>query len=301
VVNLNGTGYVDLNGFNQTVAGLAGTDSTGKIVNHSTTSDSILTLAGLTADRNFIGAITNGNNGRITSLVMNSSGRTQTLSGANTYSGNTTVNAGTLTLSNAPDPLNANTANDASTVTIAATGATLDLTFTGTDKVDKLVIGATQQANGLYGKVGSASPVIGISQITGDGTLTVGAVTPPGFSSWITGTFANGTVPGGQQGPNDDFDKDGISNLVEYAIAGQDPTVPNATVGTFTGNSLSFSKRLDATGITYDIESSTLLTAGSWTTLAKPPVVESAGSISYIFTLGTPVKNFARLKVTQMP
>jgi autotransporter-associated beta strand protein len=301
VVNLNGTGYLDLNGFNQTVAGLAGSGSTGKIVNHSTTSDSILTLAGLTADRNFIGAITNGNNGRITSLVMNSSGRTQTLSGANTYSGNTTVNAGTLTLSNAPDPLNANTANDASTVTIAATGATLDLTFTGTDKVDKLVIGATQQANGLYGKVGSASPVIGISQITGDGTLTVGAVTPPGFSSWITGTFANGTVPGGQQGPNDDFDKDGISNLVEYAIAGQDPTVPNATVGTFTGNSLSFSKRLDATGITYDIESSTLLTAGSWTTLAKPPVVESAGSISYIFTLGTPVKNFARLKVTQMP
>jgi hypothetical protein len=154
----------------------------------------------------------------------------------------------------------------------------------------------------VYGKVGSASPVIGISQITGDGTLTVGPVTPPGFSSWITGTFANGTVPGGQQGPNDDFDKDGISNLVEYAIAGQDPTVPNPTIGTFTaGGALGFSKRLDVTGITYDIESSTLLTAGSWTTLPKPPVVESAGSISYSFTPGTPVKNFARLKVTQLP
>jgi autotransporter-associated beta strand protein len=301
VVNLDGTGYVDLNGFNQTVAGLAGSVSTGKIVNHSTTSDSILTLAGLTADRNFIGAITDGTNGRITSLVMNSSGRTQTLSGANTYSGDTIVNAGTLTLSNAPDPLNANTANDASTVTIASTGATLDLTFTGTDKVDKLVIGSTQQANGVYGKVGSALPVIGISQITGDGTLTVGDVTPAGFSSWITGTFANGTVPGGQQGPNDDFDKDGISNLVEYAIAGQDPTVGNSAISTFNAGTLSFSKRLDATGITYDIESSTLLTAESWTTLAKPPVVESASAISYTFTLGTPVTNFARLKVTQMP
>ena len=301
VLNLNGTGYLDLNGFNQTVAGLAGSGSTGKIVNHSTTSDSILTLAGLTADRNFIGAITDGTNGRITSLVMNSSGRTQTLSGTNTYTGNTTITAGTLTLSNAPDPLNANTANDASTITIASTGATLDLTFTGTDKVDKLVIGSTQQADGVYGKVGSALPVIGISQITGDGTLTVGDGTPAGFSSWITGTFANGTVPSGQQGPNDDFDKDGISNLVEYAIAGQDPTVGNSAISTFNAGTLSFSKRLDATGITYDIESSTLLTADSWTTLAKPPVVEIAGSISYTFTLGTPVKNFARLKVTQSP
>jgi autotransporter-associated beta strand protein len=303
VVNLNGTGYLDINGFNQTVAGLAGSGSAGKVVNHSTTSDSILTLAGLTADRNFIGVITDGSNGRITSLVMNSSGRTQTLSGTNTYSGNTAVNAGTLTLSNAPDPLNANAANDASTVTIASTGATLDLTYTGTDKVDKLFIGGAEQVAGIYGKEGSASPIIGIQQITGDGTLTVatGPAGPAGFSSWITGTFANGTIPGGQRGPNDDFDKDGISNLVEYAIAGQDPTVGNAAIGTFTAGTLSFSKRLDATGITYDIESSTQLTAGSWTTLAKPPVVESAGSVSYSFTPGTPVKNFARLKVTTAP
>jgi autotransporter-associated beta strand protein len=301
VVNLNGTGYVDLNGFNQTVAGLAGSGSTGKIANHSSTGDSILTLAGLTADRNFIGAITDGSNGRITSLVMNSSGRNQTLSGTNTYSGNTTVNAGTLTLSNAPDPLNANTANDASTVTIASTGATLDLTYTGTDKVDKLVIGSAEQVAGIYGKAGSASPVIGIQQITGNGTLTVGDGTPAGFSSWITGPFANGTLPGGQQGPNDDFDKDGISNLVEYAIAGQDPTVGNSAIGSFNAGTLSFFKRLDATGITCEIESSTLLTAGSWTTLPKPPVVESAGAISYSFTPGTPVKNFARLKVTLSP
>ena len=136
---------------------------------------------------------------------------------------------------------------------------------------------------------------------TGTVSLSVGTVTPTGYSSWITSTFANGTVSGGQQGPNDDFDKDGISNLIEYAIAGQDPTVPNATVGSFSGNVLSFSKRPDATGITYDIESSTLLTAGSWTSQAKPPVVESASAISFTCTPGTPVKNFFRLKVTQSP
>jgi autotransporter-associated beta strand protein len=253
-----------------------------------------ITLQGTSTGNTTLSA---GIGSNVTGITQNSATSLMILSGANTYACNLTINAGNVRISN-----NFNTANDASTVTIAATGATLNLTYTGTDKVNKLVIGSTLQADGVYGKVGSASPVIGISQITGDGTLTVGPVTPPGFSSWITGTFANGTVPGGQQGPNDDFDKDGISNLVEYAIAGQDPTVPNPTIGTFTaGGALGFSKRLDATGITYDIESSTLLTAGSWTTLPKPPVVESAGSISYSFTPGTPVKNFARLKVTQLP
>ncbi len=105
-----------------------------------------------------------------------------------------------------------------------------------------------------------------------------------------------------KRGPHDDPDNDGISNLIEYAIASQDPTVGKASIGSFTaGGALTFSKRLDATGITYDIESSTLLTPGSWTTLPKPPVVESASAISYTFTPGTPVKNFARLKVTQLP
>jgi autotransporter-associated beta strand protein len=238
----------------------------------------------------------------VTGITQNSRTSPMILSGANTYSGNLTCNAGLVRISNAPNPLNANTGNDASTVTIAATGATLNLTYAGTDKVEKLIIGSTQQADGTYGKVGSTSPVIGISQITGDGTLTVSTVTPPGFSSWITGTFANGALPSGQQGPHDDPDNDGISNLIEYAIAGQDPTVGKANIATFApSGTLAFSKRLDATGITYEIESSTLLTAGSWTTLPKPPVVESTSAISYTFSLGTPVKKFARLKVTQLP
>jgi autotransporter-associated beta strand protein len=263
-------------------------------VNHAGT----ITLQGTAAGDTTISAAIGSN---VTGITQNSATSLMILSGENTYPGNLTVNAGLVRLSNAPDPLNANPGNDASTVTIAATGATLDLTYTGTDKVDKLVIDSTPQANGVYGKIGSASPLIGISQITGNGTLTVGTATPAGFSSWITGIFVNGTVPSGQQGANDDFDKDGISNLIEYAIAGQDPTVGNPAIGTFNAGTLSFTKREGTSGLTYDIESSTLLTAESWTTLVKPPVVESASVISYTFTLGTPVKNFARLKVTQLP
>jgi fibronectin-binding autotransporter adhesin len=289
--NVAGTGNLLLNNL-----GLAANtiSLSGSSVNHAGS----ITLQGTASGNVTISAAIGSN---VTAITQNSATSPLVLSGANTYQGNLVVNAGVVRISNAPNPLNANTGNDGSTVTIAETGATLDLTYTGTDKVDKLVIGSTQQANGVYGKVGSASPVIGIPQITGDGTLTVGTVSPSGFSSWITGTFANGTVSLEQQGPNDDFDKDGISNLLEYAIAGQDPTVSNTSISSFSANTISFTKREGTSGISYDIEISTLLTAESWTTLAKPPVVESPSVISYTFTPGTPEKQFARLKVTQAP
>jgi hypothetical protein len=147
--------------------------------------------------------------------------------------------------------------------------------------------------------VGSASPVIGISQITGDGTLTVGTVTPPGFSSWITGTFANGTVAPAQQGQAADPDGDGVSNLLEYAIAGLDPTVPNGTPGTFAGNLLSYSKRLplDAT-LSYKIEQSVDLGVTPWAEVpAGVDYVNDGTTISYALPTTLP-RNFIRLKVT---
>ena len=222
---------------------------------------------------------------------------TMTLSGANTFTGNVTVTGGTLTLSNAPDPLNANPGNDASTVTIAASGATLNLTYSGTDIVDKLFIGTTQMPAGVYG---AGSPAI--PQITGTGTLTV-LTGPAGFASWITGTFTNGNVPLGKQGPNDDPDNDGIPNLVEYAIFGQDPTVNNTAIGTFTANTLSFTKRPATTGLTYAIVQSTDLgVLVPWSEVPTGPTyTNNATTISYTLTPGTPVKNFVRLKVTQAP
>jgi autotransporter-associated beta strand protein len=228
----------------------------------------------------------------VTGITQNSATSRLDLSGANTYAGNLTVNAGIVRISN-----NSNTGNDVSTVTLAASGATLDLTYVGTDTVDELYIGSTQQANGVYGKVGSALPVIGISQITGDGTLTVSSG-PGGYSSWITGTFANGTVPALQQGANADPDNDGISNLLEYAIAGQDPTVPNAAVGTFAANVLSYTKRAGTNGLTYAIQKSTDLgTTDPWIEVTGGSYVNDATTISYTLTPGTPAKNFLRLKV----
>ena len=84
----------DLNGFTQEVAGLTQTASSslGVITNNGAT-DSVLTLSGF-ADQTYFGAITDGATNKI-SLIKNGL-FTQTLSGANTYTGTTNVNSGTL-------------------------------------------------------------------------------------------------------------------------------------------------------------------------------------------------------------
>jgi hypothetical protein len=102
-------------------------------------------------------------------------------------------------------------------------------------------------------------------------------------------------VPGNQRGTNDDFDKDGIGNLIEYAIASQDPTAPNATIGSFTGNALSFTKRAVTSGLTYAIQQSTDLT--TWTEVTGGSYVNDATTISFPLTPDTSAKKFLRLQV----
>ncbi|MEY4245434.1 MAG: hypothetical protein RLZZ245_3019, partial [Verrucomicrobiota bacterium] len=113
-----------------------------------------------------------------------------------------------------------------------------------------------------------------------------------GYSTWAT----SNNVTEGEAG---DDDKDGISNLVEYAL-GLDPQVGDPGPGSLTGSLLSFSKGADAVlaaDVTYSIETSSTLTAESWT-----PVIPDANNDSIIsFTLpATPGgKLFGRLKVVK--
>ena len=289
LVNMGG-GTLDLNGMSEAFDRLTGT---GTVKNNVASTTSTLTLGAAGGSGSFGGSLTDGAG----TLALTKTGvGTATLTGSNAYSGNTTVSAGTLTLAYSADGINANPANYASTVTIAASGATLNLTYAGTNIVDKLFIGSTQMAPGVYGPGNIVIP-----QITGTGTLTV--ISGPGFSTWITGTFANGTVPAGKQGPNDDPDHDGIPNLIEYAVAGQDPTVSSTSVGTFSGNTLSFTKRAGTSGLTYAIvQSSDLGVTDPWTEVpAGPSYINNTTTISYTLTPGSPVKNFIRLQVRLTP
>lgn len=206
---------------------------------------------------------------------------TFTLTGLNTYTGNTTVEDGTLSVTQS------NFA-DTSTVTIGtaeSSAAVLNLPNAGTDIVTALIIdGVSQPGNGaVYDSSNSGGA------ITGSGKIQVGV---GGYASWASSHAV-------LEGENGDDDKDGIINLVEYAL-GLDPQVGNPAAGTFSGNTLTFTKGPEAKAaldVIYKIETSTSLAIGSWTEAAA---TETTDAISFTLPSNQPGgKIFGRLKVTK--
>ncbi len=327
-----GTGAIDLAGFNQAVGGLAGL-AVRSIGNSSTSADSVLSI-NAASPQTYSGAIADvlGSGTRKVSVVLD--GGTQTLAGTNTYTGPTTLNSGTLVVSGSlattalevkntatlagTGPLGGNVAvrsGGRQAFEIAAsTGTQVVRMITGSLTLDSgnildLTAAAPPAIGGPYilltasGGIAGTPGVVNLNGLTGTVTkngnnleLTVTAAS--GFSSWITGTFANGTVPGGQQGTNDDPDGDGVSNLVEYAVAGLDPTVSNGSVGSFAASTFTVSKRQPlASDITYAIEESTDLgSSDPW--LPVTPTVNNNDTISYVFP-GGPARDFLRLKIVK--
>ncbi len=284
------SGTLDLNGFDQTVASIGIHPlSVGLGGDQNITGGGTLTVNLTSGIKTYEGRITDGNTP--TALVKMGGGLQilNNLSGTpNSYTGNTTVAGGTLRNRSA-------TLADASMVSISP-GAILDLEFSGTDTVESLFIGTKQMAAGVYGASG-----INIPEITGTGTLTVTSGPVESFSSWITRSFANGTVSAGEDGPADDPDNDGLDNLVEYGL-GKDPTVSSQPPGNVSGNLVTYTKGADAIAngdVSWVIETSETLAPGSWITQVTQAPQDATATISLIFNPAGPVRNFARLKVSQ--
>ena len=125
----------DLNGYNQALAGLIDAAANPEFVTNSASTLSTLTL-NLTGENNFSGVI-----GGNVALVENGSSDLY-LSGASTYTGNTTINGGILEL---VQPI----LSSRSTITVASGGSLL-LDFTGTNVVRGLVLGGVNQPLGFY-------------------------------------------------------------------------------------------------------------------------------------------------------
>lgn len=132
--------------------------------------------------------------------------------------------------------------------------------------------------------------------------LSVAEIAEIATSNYSTWAAANGIADEPADG---DFDHDGLSNLVEYAL-GMDPTLPNQPAGVFAGKTLTFTKGAEAVAngdVSYWIETSTTLRDqvtpgdGGWSSVT--PDVDNPTTISH--TLPDDVSGgriFARLKVT---
>ncbi len=239
-------------------------------------------IGGFTVTSTVDAVIADGGNGF---SLTKSGDSTLVLTATNTYTGDTNVNGGTLSISK---PYLA----DTSDVSIGAT-AVLNLNFDETsgqvsDTVSTLTIGATQMAAGTYGATGSGAANIDDAHFAGVGTLTVTSGLAPSnnYASWA---LAN-NISGGASG---DSDNDGVRNLVEYAL------MDGGERGSYVGNTITFTKRGAPYGsdVTYAIETSETLASGSWN---QEVTGGSPTAISFTFTPGSPAKKFARLKVVQV-
>jgi len=216
-------------------------------------------------------------------LIKDGAG-TLSLTVNNTYSGNTTVSAGTLSLGNGTSN---SSLNDYATLSVAS-GATLDLNYAGADKVLYLNLGGSPAAAGEWGAIGSGAANES-ALITGTGRINNldGDVSSLNIGYWDGGITDIGTdgnlASGGGNGTwnttlmNWDY---GFTAHKVWANSPVESAVFAGTAGTVTlGESVSISN-LTINSDFYTIRSNTLNFAtggritvnsannGNWTTVA---------------------------------
>lgn len=254
------------------------------------------------------GTIADGaNENRFTGLIMNGTGTT-TLTGANTYTGSTSVKFGKLALvgGSQTSPITVDSGATLGFTVGSPTTSTSSLTFSG--ETAKVSVSGTPVAGTLM----TASSIVGTPvldpeipgfelAIEGGGTLlTLKSSSAENYDTWATTNGATG------QASNLDHDNDGVPNGVEYFIGGPSGNTTGFTalpsVTTSAGvRSITWTKAASYTGdygTDFIVETSSSLAAESWTTEASPGTVTIIGNeVTYTFPAG-PAKNFARLKVT---
>ncbi len=197
-------------------------------------------------------------------LTKNGSG-TLTLSASNSYTGPTTVNAGTLRLGNGTS--NTNLSNTADL--IVASGAGIQLDYSGTDIIDELTVAGIARPPGVYSSSNS-------SFITGSGTLTVTTGPPSDYDTWKSAFNLIG-------GPADDDDQDGANNAAEYAfgldpVNGASSSPYPADTGLATGTFTYRRRKASLTQLTYRIWTSANLTTWNLAEIGTQSVTPIPGT-----------------------
>ena len=248
-------GTFDLNGFNETVGSLSGPAG---IITSNATGAATLTVGGDNSSTSFSGNILNGSGA--VALIKQGTG-TLTLSGNNTYTGTTTINAGkiqsnssgALSATNSVNVSNAGTLQISQNQTLAnvtlAAGSTLTVDATKTLTIaGTLTINTGANVNGA----GAIAYATGVLVYSGSGNLTTGiewpTSNPPNSVNINTG--ATVTLSGAKATTNTPITIDGTLDVATYSNTGSGTVNINgtlitqnsfglkATSATFTGSTL---------------------------------------------------------------
>ncbi|HKP01764.1 MAG TPA: autotransporter-associated beta strand repeat-containing protein [Chthoniobacterales bacterium] len=230
-LTLNTSGVFDMAGFSDGIASLSG-DSSGKVKNSSVGGTSLLTVnPGVGVTSTFAGTISGTNGGTQGDVALRKSGAgTLILTGANTFSGATTVNAGSLVAAATVGSALASTAS----ITINS-GGTL---FLGkNDQINNaatMILAGGTFAKGNFSEGTTSSLGVGALTLAASnshldfGTGTVGALT---FASFTPGAYTltidNWTGTALTQGNNSTdrliFASDQSANLSSFLFTGFGP------------------------------------------------------------------------------
>ena len=289
ILPISAGAVLDLNGFDQEAATLTGA---GSVLNGGATAATL--EVNQNANGTFSGVLGGATAGENAFAFVKDGTATLTLSGANSYSGDTVIKQGTLSLGQAY-------LANAAAVRVT-TGATLDLTHGQPDEVAELWIDGVQQPAATYNS-GNAS------FISGSGSLVVTSGPPAGsaFNAWL---IAAGLTPGSANtGANESYDGSGVPNILQFALGGDvlDPAKNGIqavfskdaanndnlvlTVAVRSGASFAGSPSPTATidGVTYAIEGG--IDLSGWTAAVEEVAVQNGGG-TVVAPAGYTLKSF---------
>ena len=313
-----------LNGLSNTIGSLGDFSAAGGTVENDNATAATLTIGDNGNSTTFSGIIQDGAGGGALSLTKIGSG-TMTISGANTYTGATTVNAGTLDIDSI--------GTYPSAITVAAAGSLeVDLGTTlalqaalSVDAASQIAIDGTPtlasytliSATSITGTPVLSASIEGYALEVNGQNLELNALPTNDVASWAAGYTASDAAFTGSPAtdPLTDYDNDGLSNLLEYVLGGspianQDTAVPtvsqDATYMIFTYNRSDIST---ATGndVTIVAEYAADL-SGSWTAavngIASVVIEENTSADPDVVTVKVPLagtEQFIRLNVLTGP
>ncbi|MEI8309375.1 MAG: choice-of-anchor D domain-containing protein [Verrucomicrobiota bacterium] len=149
--------------------------------------------------------------------------------------------------------------------------------FTGNWASGTIAAGSSQDVTVTFSPSAAQaySGTITVNSDSTSGTSTIAASgqgTQTPYEAWQAGKFTAGEIAGGLSAPAADFDHDGVANLLEYAFH-TNPKVADLTgvAPNVSGNKMqiSFTCLTGRSDITYTVQSSPSLAAGSWTDIAR--------------------------------